>query len=359
MSRIDTIHQFVPTLGSGDAVGQHTLQVQALLRDLGFKSEIYAERSTLSSGRPYSEHSATPGSAVIYQFAIGSVLSDFLRERGVPLALDYHNITPPKFFEPWEPALAHGLAWGVHQVHQLQPHTTLGIADSTFNQTDLVECGYRRTVVAPILLDPGSFDGGVDEGVLGRLGAVSAGGGASWLFVGRMAPNKAQHDVVKAFALYRRVFDSRARLWLVGGSSSDAYVHACRELADRLGVGSAVEFAGSVSQEALTAYYRSADVFVCLSDHEGFCVPLLEAMWHGVPVVAFGSSAVPETLGLGGVCLPEKSAGVVASAVWRVVSDRLVREGLVAAGRRRLADFELSKTRAIFTTAIEQFVEAA
>ena len=179
------------------------------------------------------------------------------------------------------------------------------------------------------------------------------------MFVGRMAPNKAQHDVVKAFALYRRVFDSRARLWLVGGSSSDAYVRACRELADRLGVGSAVEFAGSVSQEALTAYYRSADVFVCLSDHEGFCVPLLEAMWHGVPVVAFGSSAVPETLGAGGVCLPEKSASVVASAVWRVVSDPGLRSSLVAAGRRRLGDFELSKTRATFTKAIEQFVEAA
>ena len=147
-------------------------------------------------------------------------------------------------------------------------------------------------------------------------------------------------------------------MWLVGGSSSDAYVRVVRGLADRLGVGGAVEFAGSVSQEALTAYYRSADVFVCLSDHEGFCVPLLEAMWHEVPVVAFGSSAVPETLGSGGVCLPEKSAGVVASAVWRVVSDRRVRDGLVAAGRRRLADFELSKTRAIFTTAIEELVEA-
>jgi glycosyltransferase involved in cell wall biosynthesis len=148
------------------------------------------------------------------------------------------------------------------------------------------------------------------------------------------------------------VFDPSARLWLVGGSSSDAYVRAVRGLVEALGLEGAVRLTGSVSPAALAAYYAAADVFVCASDHEGFCVPLLEAMHSGLPVVAYASSAVPETLGGAGVCLPEKSPGVVAAAVWRVVSDAGLRGRLVAAGRRRLEDFAPERTRATFATAI-------
>jgi len=361
VSRAPAIHQFIPSFAARDAVGQHTLRLRTLLRDLGFDSDIYAEdvhpelRGQALDYRTFAPPPGTP-TWLLYQASTGSPMGDWLQTRPEPLLLDYHNITPVEMFAPWEPVVAAVLRRARAQLARLAPRSRLGFADSTFNAGEIDDLGCPRTVVAPILLDPGAFECGVDAAVLDRLGA---GSGVAWLFVGRLAPNKAQHDVLKAFALYRRVFDSRARLWLVGGSSSDAYVRALRSLAQRLGVASAVEFAGSVSQEALVAYYRAADVFVCLSDHEGFCVPLLESMAHGVPVVAFGSSAVPETLGSAGVCLPEKSPGVVASAVWRVVSDRSVRDALVAAGHRRLQDFSLERTRATYADAIKQFVEAA
>jgi glycosyltransferase involved in cell wall biosynthesis len=358
MNRIETIDQFLPTLAEGDATANHARQVRRLLHDLGYRSELFVERTAPGlegRARHFTEHQPRPGSAVLYQFAIGSVMTEPLLASDVPLALNFHNLTPAELYEPWELGLAHGLWWGRHQVAQLAARTDLGIAVSAFNATDLVAAGYRETVVAPIILDAGTFAGGVDEGLVGEL----SGGGSAWLFVGRLAPNKAQHDLVKAFALYRRVFDPGARLWLVGGSSSDAYLRAVRGLVSALGLEGAVRLAGSVSAEELAAYYRAADVFVCASDHEGFCVPLLEAMHHGLPVVAYASSAVPETLGGAGVCLPEKSPGVVAAAVWRVVADAGVRRALVAAGRRRLADFAPERTRATFAAAVERFVQAA
>ena len=295
-----------------------------------------------------------PGSAVIYQFSIGSVMTDPLLAAGMPLALNFHNVTPPELFEPWELGLTPGLWWGRHQVAQLAGRVRLGIADSAFNADDLAKAGYPESVVAPIILDTGSFAGPVDQPMADALAAELPKGGTACLFVGRLAPNKAQHDLIKAFAVYRRVFDPTARLWLVGGASSDTYLQALRGLASAAGVADAVRFAGSVSPGELAAYYRAAGVFVCASDHEGFCVPLLEAMHHGLPVVAFASSAVPETLGGAGVCLPEKSPSVVAGAVWRVVSDPSLRASLVAAGHRRLADFAPERTRPVFAAAIEE-----
>ena len=154
------------------------------------------------------------------------------------------------------------------------------------------------------------------------------------MFVGRVAPNKAQHDVVKAFAWYRRVFDAEASLTLVGGVSAGSYWSALERFVDGLGLSGVVRLAGSVSDVELEGLYRSADVFVCLSEHEGFCVPLLEAMAHGVPVVAFGAAAVPETLG-----------------------DAGLRAGLVGAGRRRLEHFSLARTRRTLLDALQPILE--
>ena len=355
MTRRPAVHQFVPSFAGRDAIGHHTLQVRALLRGLGFDSEIFVEEAhpdVRSTARDVREFPAAtpdrPPTWLLYQCSTYSSLGEWLLQRPEPLVLDYHNITPVELFAPWEPLVAARLLQARRQLAELVPRAPLGLADSAYNAGELDDLGIARSVVAPILLDEATFAGPVDEGLVGEL----SGRGTAWLFVGRLAPNKAQHDVVKAFALYRRVFDPAARLWLVGGSSSDAYVRAVRGLVGSLGLEGAVRLTGSVSAASLAAYYAAADVFVCASDHEGFCVPLLEAMHSGLPVVAYASSAVPETLGGAGVCLPEKSPGVVAAAVWRVVSDAGLRGRLVAAGRRRLEDFAPERTRATFATAI-------
>jgi L-malate glycosyltransferase len=353
------IHQFVPTLERG-GVGAHLLEVRKLILDLGLRSETFAEHirpDVADIGRPFRDYGRSvrsqPDDVLLYHVAIGSGVADFLMERPERLAVDYHNITPERFFADWEPPIVYGLSWGRAQLAAMADRCELGIAVSGHNEADLVALGYRRTVVVPILTDLGAFDVDVDGRTLERLLGETSGGGAAWLFVGRVAPNKCHHDVIKAFAAYRRAFDPDARLRLVGASSSDAYVEALRRFVSAAGLDDAVEITGAVSPAELAAHYRAADVFVCLSEHEGFCVPLLEAMHHELPIVAFASTAIPETLGGAGICLPVKRPEVVATAVHRAVADDDVHRELVAAGTARLRDFDLSVTRKQMTAALE------
>ncbi|MGH9164803.1 MAG: glycosyltransferase, partial [Acidimicrobiales bacterium] len=239
----------------------------------------------------------------------------------------------PELFERWEPAVAYGCAWGRAQLPELAGRAVLGVADSAWNEGELRAAGYRATATAPILVDLVSSPRPV------------ASTGRDWLFVGRVSPNKCQHDVIKAFAAYRRAYDPAARLHLVGGSSSDSYLAALAGFVDALGLGGAVVLAGTVSGAVLEEHYRSAGVFVCLSEHEGFCIPLVEAMAHGVPVVAYASTAVPATVGDGGVVLASKQPAVVAAAVHRVLGDEGLRASLAAAAACRVDSFGLERTR--------------
>jgi glycosyltransferase involved in cell wall biosynthesis len=342
-----SVHQLVPSFAPRDAVGNHTLQVQQVLRHLGFRSEIYA-----ANARPEVTHLCTPferfepepAAWLLYQASTGSPMVEWILERDEPLLVNWHNITPASLFGPWEPHVGVELEAGRRQMKALAPRTRLAIADSSYNEAELIELGYPATAVVPILLDTATFDKGVDERALARLAHT----GTVWLFVGRIAPNKAQHDLIKAFSVYRRAYDPDARLRLVGGSSSHAYWTALVEYIAALELGPYVDLCGDVPDGVLGAHYRAADVFVSASEHEGFGVPLLEAMHHRVPVVAFGSTAVPETVASGGVVLPEKDPATLAAAVHRVVSDSALRDALVSAGVRRLADFDLSANRERF-----------
>ena len=347
------LHQFVPTFEPG-AVGGHMLELQRLARQvLGVEAELFAEfihPAFEGQARRHTDYGrrvpARSGDVLVYHMAIGSVVADFVRQRSEPLVVDHHNITPPELYERWEPAAAYGCAWGRAQLPELAGRTTLGVADSGYNEDELRRAGYAATATAPILLDPAVFDSGVgseDQATLARLRETKA--GADWLFVGRVSPNKCQHDVVKAFAAYSRMYDAGARLHLVGGSSSSSYWAALEGYVAALGLAGRVHLTGSVPAGGLLAHYRVADVLVCLSEHEGFCIPLLEAMAHQVPVVAFASSAVPGTLGDAGVLLPSKRPATVAAAVHRVLHDDRLRAALLKAGTARLDEFSLPRTR--------------
>jgi glycosyltransferase involved in cell wall biosynthesis len=355
---VSAIHQFVPTL-EPSAVGAHVLEIKRLCDDLGIESHTFAEHVRepwAAHGRHYRDYGrsvpARPGDVLLYHVAIGSVVADFVLDRPEPLVVDHHNITPASWFAPWEPAVVHGIAWGRSQLARLGPRTILGLGDSDFNRRELEDLGYGRTGVAPILLDLDQFDRPADPAALERLGVD----GPVWLFVGRVAPHKCQHDLIKAFAVHRRVYEPAAVLRIVGASSSDRYVAALHELVDALELHGAVELVGGVDDAELAAHYRSADVYVCVSEHEGFCVPLLEAMHHRLPIVAYASTAVPETLGAGGLCLPGKSPTTVAAAVQRVLEDEDLRRAITDAGVARLADFALDVTRRTWTAALQSVV---
>lgn len=361
---MSAIHQFLPTFAGRDAIGTHALHARRLLRDLGLESEIYAEgipgpgRREARPLRSFGRRPVSPGTSLLYQLSTGSVVADFIRARPEPKLVNYHNVTTPALFAPWEPHVAVECREGRRQLKEMAGEVELGIAVSKYNEAELRQAGYRDTTVAPVLVDLDGDDVDPDPEVLGRLERAKRDGGSDWLFVGRVAPHKCQHDVVRALAVHRRLYDPKARLHLVGGAGSHAYVTMLERYTAALGLGGAVHLTGSVPPATLRAYFGAADVFVCLSEHEGFCVPIVEAMRLEVPVVAFSSTAVPETVAGAGVLLEAKDPRTVAAAVARVLGDADLRGRLVAAGLTRSADFSLARSGRRFTEVITGYLAA-
>ena len=344
MSRRPIVHQFIPSLARRDAVGFHTLAVDRMLRELGADSTIYTAHlnaETEDLARHYRHHAKDPSpDLVIYQASIGSPMVDYLLGRPDPLMLDYHNMTPPEFFYGWEPTLGAELAFGRRQLAGLCRRAVVAVADSDFNASELIELECRRVEVIPVLTDDALFpvDGSQASPADRDDSALTV------LFVGRLAPNKCQHDLLAAMAVLRQQIPT-AELVLVGSSTSRRYEKALREFAVDLGIADAVSFAGSVPVPELKSRYRRADVFVCLSEHEGFCVPILEAMAWGVPVVAFDAAAVPKTVAGAGLVLDDKSPAVVAAAVERIVGDEPLRRRLVQLGSDRASELRAGAVR--------------
>jgi glycosyltransferase involved in cell wall biosynthesis len=356
------IHQLIPSLASRDAIGAHTLQVQSVLREMGFSSEIFAgdvHPELSDRAQPYRKLPRHRGgrSWLLYQASIGSPVADFFADRPEPKLVNFHNITPARLLEGWEPHVAEEVATGRRQLARMAGKVHFAIAVSGYNRRDLLEAGFGRTEVVPPLVDLEQLDREVDERALGELmERKETEGGPDLLFVGKILPHKAQHDVVKVLAAYRAMYDGRARLHLVGGVASRSYQRAIEQFVQELGLEDAIELTGSVTPARLAAHYRAADAFVCCSDHEGFCFPLLEAMQHRLPVVAYGAAAVPETVGQAGLVMQDKSPMGMAAAVHRVVEDEGLREVLADAGQARLGDFSLERSRARFASVIQEAV---
>jgi glycosyltransferase involved in cell wall biosynthesis len=213
--------------------------------------------------------------------------------------------------------------------------------------------------VVPLLIDMHAKSDEPDRALAARLAERrTRDGGADLLYVGKISPHKAPHDLVKMLEVLRRIYDPAARLHLVGSPLGETYEPALRAFVAELGLDDAVFLPGSVSGAELEAYYRVADVFVSASDHEGFCVPLAEAMGHGVPIVAFGVTAVPETVAGAGLVLPDKAAVPFAAAVGRVLADERLRSALAAAGRARATSFDLGASTSRFVSLVRQAVGA-
>lgn len=355
-----TLHQFVPTLEPG-ATGNHALEVQRLLRERGWRSELFwyeAKRPFEDRGFDYRQYGdgvpANAGDLLLYHVAIGSVIADWLLERTEPLLLYFHNLTPAEYYDSWEPFAAYACTWGRTQLRRLVGRTTLAMAASEFSQRELLDAGYLDTAVVPILLDTDQFDHDVEPTTLDALRAAKSEGGALWLFIGRLSPNKTQEDIIKAFSVYRRVYDNHARLAVLGADRDSTYGQALRRFVTELGLDGAVDITGGVPDAVKGAYLRAADVFVCLSEHEGFGVPVLEAWYHQLPVVAFAAGAIPEVAGDGALLLADKSPATVAAAVRRVLSDPETRERLVANSQRRQQHFSLASARARFMDVVAQ-----
>jgi L-malate glycosyltransferase len=331
-------HQLVAALSYGDAIGNEALAIQRHLRHAGFESDIFAERvhpRMAHLARPLWEYGevSSPETVCLFHFSIGSAAGRLIYHAPDRLVSIYHNITPAHWFLGFHPHLAGLCHHGRRELSAFASRTELGLADSEFNRRELEAAGYRRTAVLPIVLDLDDYRRPASP-VARRLyddGRVNV------LFVGRIIPNKRIEDLLGVFALYQRHLEPRSRLLLVGDyRGHERYYDRLRERVRRLGADEVV-FTGHVDDDDLRAYYSAGDVFLCLSEHEGYCVPLIEAMTFGLPVIAYDAGAVAETLRGGGILLREKRPEVVAELIGRVHEDGALRSAVLRTQERALA----------------------
>ena len=317
-------------LADGDAIGGHVLWIRDHLRSRGCDSEIFVgEENSATSHESLSLQEANhrirspiDDTLLIYHVAQASTCADFLASRQEPLALIFHNFTPPELLIRWDPDAAFEILNAKDQLTELVGKSLFAICDSEFNSRVLDGFGKVKSFVIPLpLREIERSDSSPEEPPI-------------VLFVGRIAPNKGIHDLVACMAVLRENLPD-VRLRVVGTSTSDAYDAVLEKLTTSLDLTGVVTLTGWVNSDELEREYQRASVFCTLSDHEGFGVPILEAMAYGIPVVAYDNSAIGDTVGDSGLLLNSKEPTVVASALDRVLSDKSLSDRLCRSGRQR------------------------
>ena len=352
--------QLLPCLRRGDAIGNDARALQKILKEAGYETMIYTQE--IWPGIPEEEWkrvsdmpALSDEDILIYHASVGTDLNFTLPSLGGKKVMIYHNITPQRFFRRYSRETEQNVKKGYEGIRYLADKMAYAIAVSDYNRQELRRMGYTCPIdVCPILIPFSDYDRAPDEKFLEKY----RDGKKNWLFVGRIAPNKKPEDVIRAFAVYHRDYEPESRLMLIGSTGNvKLYDQALENYIRALGLENDVVMPGHVSFDEILASYRAADVFVCMSEHEGFCVPLAEAMYFGVPIVSFASSAIPETLGKAGLLLHEKRPELVAAAVDRVLTDGELRDALVQAGKERLKDFSYESVKERFLDCLNKVIQ--
>jgi glycosyltransferase involved in cell wall biosynthesis len=345
MRRQGQVHQVLATLGYGDAIGHEVLGIQRVLRAAGYQSDIFVETADPrleDLTRDFREliDVRSPDHVLIHHFSIGSKASRVAFALPNPMAIVYHNITPPEYFVDIHRLLVRLCYHGRRELGAYVDRCVLALGDSEFNRRELQDLGFRSTGVLPVVPDFSHL-------AVPRNDLVARAFDDDWtnvVFVGRVIPNKRIENLIRFFAAYKTRFNPRSRLLIVGSSGGfERYQAMLHDLVERLRVPDVV-MTGHVSNEELSAYYDVADVFLCASEHEGFCVPIIEAFHEGIPVLAYARTAVPATMDGAGVLYDNADPEDVAALIDLVVSNQALRDQIVsgqdaALARLRARDF--------------------
>ena len=302
------VHQFATSLTYGDAISNEMIEIQKVLREQGYTSEMFIKfydprmAAYIHDYREYKKFSS-PHNVVIFHFSIGSPVSKMFFRIPDKKIMIYHNITPHLYFLDYHRILTRECYKGRLEINLFTEKVDLALGDSEYNRRELEAVGYSQTGVLPLLLDFGKFDQEGDP----LVRKIFSQGRWTLLFVGRIIPNKKFEDVIKVFYFYKKYFNPDSRLILAGDyRGMERYYAALMNLIDELDLQD-VHFTGHVSFPELLAYFELADVYMSMSAHEGFGVPLLEAFYKKIPVVAYAAGAVEETMNGGGILLRRKN----------------------------------------------------
>lgn len=352
------IHQFATSLTYGDAISDEMMEIQKALKKKGFRSEIFTrftEPRMAKYAKDFKEYKrfSSPENAVIFHFSIGSPVSKMFFRIPDKRIMIYHNITPHEFFLDTHRILSRECYKGRLEIKLFVDKVDLALGDSEFNRRELESLGYSSTGVLPLLIDFSKFDGKPDPVVR----KIYANGKFTILFVGRVIPNKKFEDAIKTFAIYKKYFNPDSQLLLVGDfRGMERYFAALKALVDELEL-SDVHFPGRIDFAELLAYFRLADVYLSMSEHEGFGVPLVESFYLGLPVVAYAAGAVEETMNGGGILLREKDFAKAAALLDTLQREDSFRSAVVASQKKALEKFSGDSVSAILLGHIEKVMK--
>jgi glycosyltransferase involved in cell wall biosynthesis len=324
------IHQVLATLGYGDAIGHEVLGIRRVLRAAGYASEIFVQTADHRLEDLTQDYRDLPGAShpdniLIHHFSIGSRASRVAYALPDRMALVYHNITPPQYFVDVHKMLVKLCYLGRRELGFYQQRCDLALGDSEYNRQELEAIGFPVTGVLPVVPDFAHLSGPANY----MQAQQYDDGWVNIMFVGRVIPNKRIEDVIRFFHAYKQWFNPRSRLLLVGSYGGfEKYLAMVQQFIADIGAID-VHFLGHVADEELTAYYELADAFLCASEHEGFCVPLVESFHMGVPVLAYAATAVPATMDGAGVLYTNKDPMRVAALIDAVVSDRGLQDRII------------------------------
>jgi len=353
------VNQWVPAAHKGDAIGDSARRMRDMLRAAGHQSDLFAmtiDESLRGEIRRFPDAAAGRGDLTIFHFALPSPMTAAFAQLRGRRVLQYHNITPAEYFAPYDPQLFRLAALGRSELKTLVGRVDLALGDSEFNRRELELLGFAPTGVLPIAVNTERITGAPRRPALEK---ILSDGLINFLFVGRIVPNKRIEEHIRLAEVYKRYVDSYYRFIFVGRYDGVPRYHAQLRalIAEYQMLPERFWFTGPVPDNDLAAFYRWADVYVSLSDHEGFCVPLVEAMAADVPVLAYAAGAVPETLGGAGVLFSPRDLELAAEMMGILVYDRPVREAVIAGQRQRLEAFSPAHVESRLNDVIRQLAQ--
>lgn len=341
------VHQIVSGFRTGDAIGNFALELQGYLKEAGFKSNIYSipEHTCIDlkdTSIDFKKHVPNKDNILIYHFSLGSPATDYFKTVADKKIMIYHNITPAKFFRAFEPKTAKTLENGREELKTLAGIPDIAVGVSKYNCSELQEAGFKQTEILPLTIVDDYLKTEPSAKVIKECKKSK---GKVILSVGRIAPNKKIEDIIKTFYIYKKTIDPMARLILVGGyEETDGYYQYLKTMITDLYVQD-ITFAKHTPLNELLAYFKGADAYLTLSEHEGFCVPLIEAMHFELPVFAYGSSAIPETLNGAGILIKKKDHKRIAELLNTVLTNQEICDKIITGQNNRLKDFKPENTK--------------
>jgi glycosyltransferase involved in cell wall biosynthesis len=349
------IHQILPTFSPGDAIGNEAIEINNTLRKWSYESQIYAENiHPKMNAKKYFEYDkvSSKNNVLIFHFSIGSDVSHYVRNLPDKKIIRFHGITPEKYFYGINDYTHHLLIRGREELNLYPELTDLALANSRYNQLELSNLGFKRTEILPLLLDLDIYDKSPSEKVLSKYDDNYV----NILFVGRITPHKNQHILLKIFYYYKFI-NPRSRLFLIGNfEGCENYLDQLQESIRKLKLKD-VYIPGKVPLNDLISYYKLADIFLCMSESEGFCVPLIESMYFKIPVLAYNSTAIPDTLGNSGILINKLKSDEIAEMIDLVVNDEAFRNKIIQKQNERLKYFERLNVENLLKEYIQQVID--